>query len=419
MRSGTVVAMPNRDNDPNDGQSPEDKYSWLYGGSAGDQSPSDQTQPLGQVQGQAASQNPDGLPAMQVPPPSWASARGQGQQPQPGGGAGRGSTSPRGPRRPKGGKRKWPRIILILLVAWVVFLVAVPVWAWSQIEKVDAEPDGDRPGDQGGTTYLLVGSDSRAGLTKKQRKELATGSDGGGRGRTDTIMLMHVGSGPTLLMSIPRDSIVDIPGRGTSKINAAFAVGGPELLVRTIEENTGIRVDDYVEVGFGGFVNVVDALGDVEICPKRNIKDRDAGLDLKKGCQDADGATALGYARSRHSYATQDLQRVQSQREVLGAIAQKTKSPWTVINPVRYTRVASGAASSLKIGDNVGPISLTRFAWNLSAAMGGDGLNCTVPIADTSVRWDPRRSKRMFGLIAADETDKIGKNLCTENGLPR
>src|SRR5690606_16159376 len=105
-------------------------------------------------------------------------------------------------------------------------------------------------------------------------KDLGTGGAVGQR--TDTIMVLHTGSGPNLLMSIPRDSIVDVPGHGTTKINAAFAYGGPELLVETIEQNTGIRIDDYVQIGFGGFVGMVDAVGGVEICPAQAMQDPQA-----------------------------------------------------------------------------------------------------------------------------------------------
>jgi hypothetical protein len=173
-----------------------------------------------------------------------------------------------------------------------------------------------------------------------------------------------------------------------------------------------------VEIGFGGLVKVVDSLGGVEICPKQDIKDKDSGLDVKKGCQTADGPTALAYSRARHAYATQDIQRVQSQREVLGGIAHEAKSPWTFINPVRYYKVNDGAASSLQIGENTGPVPLARFALALSAAMGGDGLSCTVPLADFAVHWDRDRALKMFGLIKADKTGEIG-SLCTKDGLPK
>jgi LCP family protein required for cell wall assembly len=376
-------------------QRPEGNYGWLYG-------EDDSTRPTPRT---SASERP----SSQLPPPDL---------PPPGRGAATAAPTS-GDEPPRAKKRRTKRRIAgVLVLAWIVFLVAVPVWAWGKINKVDADPGGDRPSDQPGTTYLMVGSDSRRGLTKAEQKELSTGGDGGGRGRTDTIMLLHTGAGPDVLMSIPRDSLVQIPGYGRTKINAAYAYGGPKLLVKTIEDNTGIRIDDYVEVGFGGLVKVVDSLGGVEICPKKSIKDKDSGLDVKKGCQTADGRTALAYSRNRHSYATQDIQRVQSQREVLGSIAGEAKSPWTVLNPVRYARVASGASGSLTIGEDVSPISLGKFALALSSSMGGKGLNCTVPLRDFAVTWDPQRAPKMFGLIAKDQTDQIG-SLCTKDGLPK
>ena len=368
----------------------EGGYDWLYG-SGSDSRPTT-------VQPSQARGN-------DLPPPNL---------PPPGGSRGGGTSRP--PRKRRG--RRGVRIVLILLLAWVLFLVGVPLWAWSQLSTVDADPEGNRPEGQPGATYLLVGSDSRKGLTKQERKDLRTGKDSGGRGRTDTILILHTGAGPSVLLSIPRDSLVPIEGYGRAKINAAYAYGGPELLVQTIEQASGLEIDDYVEVGFGGLVKVVDALDGVEICPKKNLKDKDAGLDIQKGCQNADGKTALGYSRSRHAHATGDIQRGQSQREVLGGIASKAKSPWTFINPVRYVRVNSGAASSVQVGEGMGPIALARFALALSSAMGGSGLNCTVPIADFSVRWDRERALRMFGHIKNDTTDQIG-NLCTKDGLPK
>jgi LCP family protein required for cell wall assembly len=301
---------------------------------------------------------------------------------------------------------------------WVAFLVAVPLLAYATVSTVEADPEGDGPGDQPGTTYLLVGSDSREGLTKKERKQMRTGRDTGGRGRTDTILMLHTGDGPSVLLSIPRDSIVPIPGYGTQKINAAYAFGGPKLLVDTIEQSTGVTIDDYVEIGFGGLVKVVDAVGGVEICPKSDLKDKDSGLDVKKGCQEADGRTALAYSRNRKGHATGDIQRVQSQREVLGGIAREVRSPWTIINPVRYYRVNYGAASAVRISEQTGPFALVKFGLALSGAMSGDGLNCTVPLADFSVRWDRTRALEMFGHIKNDTTDEIG-DLCTKDGLPK
>ncbi len=365
-------------------QSQNSDYNWLY---------DDVPVPS------RSTQMPDDLPPPRLPPPK------------------RNSGDDRPPGKPK--RRHLVRsTIFVLILAWIVFLIAVPVWAWGRIDKVDATPTTARPAAQLGTNYVLVGSDSRRGLTKAQQQELATGGDSGGRGRTDTIMIMHVGKGPTLLMSIPRDSLVPIKGYGIGKINSAYAYGGPKLLISTLEATTGLRIDNYVEVGFGGLVNVVDSLGGVQICPAKDMKDKDSGLNVKKGCQLADGKTALAYSRARHIYATQDIQRVQSQREVLGAIAKKAKSPWTVLNPLRYQAVAKGASGSLQIGNDVNPIDLGRFAFELSSAMSGKGLNCTIPLRDFAVHWDTQRALKMLSYIKRDETGRIG-NLCTKDGLPR
>jgi LCP family protein required for cell wall assembly len=315
------------------------------------------------------------------------------------------------PRRPL-------RILLLLLVAWLVFLLAVPFYAFSKVSTVDAFPKGDRPDDQDGTTYLVVGNDSREDLSKEERKRLGTGGAAGRR--TDTIMLMHIGKGPNLLMSIPRDSLVEIPGHGVTKINAAFALGGPKLLVRTVEQNTGIKVDNYVEIGFGGFVDVVDAVGGIEVCPERKMRDKQAKLNIPKGCQDVDGVTALGYARSRKTDPRYgDITRARHQREVVSAIGSEATSPWTVLNPVRYWRVNLAGAETFSVSEGTGPIDLARFAWAMTRVDGENGLTCGVPIRDLAVHWDEQRSKRMFEHIRSDDTEGIGKGLCTPTGLPK
>jgi LCP family protein required for cell wall assembly len=308
------------------------------------------------------------------------------------------------------------RYVFLLLVLWLVFLVLVPLIAWNKVTKIDAMPSGERPGDQPGTTYLIVGSDSRADLSPEEREALNTGGAGGQR--ADTIMLLHTGSGPNLLMSIPRDSLVPIPGHGTTKINAATAYGGPKLMVRTIELNTGIRIDSYVEIGFGGFVGLVDAVGGIEICPKEDMVDADANLRIEKGCQDVDGSVALAYARSRHAQQLGDLDRAANQREVVAAVGDRALSPWTVLNPLRYWRLNMAGAEFVAIDDQTGPVAAAQFAVAMTRVDGDSGgLTCGVPISDLAVHWDTERAQQMFERIQQDDTAGIGNDLCTPSGL--
>ena len=227
-----------------------------------------------------------------------------------------------------------------MLLLFLVYLIGVPLYSWSKIDKVDAQPGGDRPADQPGTNYLIVGSDKADDLSDEQRKVLKTGERGGTN--TDTIIVLHTGSGGRTMMSIPRDTLTEVPGHGTQMINAAFAIDGAPLLVASVEKLTGIHIDHYVELGFGSVINTVDAFGGVEICPKQDMVDPMARLDIKKGCQEVDGLTALAYSRSRHVTALSDLDRVARQREVISALGSEAKTPWTFLNPVRYWNINDG-----------------------------------------------------------------------------
>ena len=366
-------------------QRPDGEYGWLYG----------EDKPTRPVPREAASD----LPPPNLPPPG----RRVGDEP------------PSGPKKPRK-RHNGRRIFGILVLAWVVFLVAVPWWAWGQIEKVDVSPASGRPAEQPGTTYLLVGSDSRAGLSFQQRKQLTTGNEVGKR--TDTIMLLHTGHWKPVLLSIPRDSLVPIPGHGTTKINAAFAYGGAKLLIRTIEQDTGVRIDHYVEIGFGGFVNAVDAVHGITVCPTRRLVDPKAGLKINAGCQHVDGITALAYARSRHSDpALGDITRARHQREVVSAIGDRVKSPWSVLNPWRYSSLIDAATTSLKVSDGTGVLDMAHFARAMTNVNGKSGLTCSMPIRDLAVHWDRDRALALLRLIKTDKTSDIPKSLCLPTGL--
>ena len=210
------------------------------------------------------------------------------------------------------------------------------------------------PGRHSGYNYLLVGSDSREGLTQEQRKKYATGNAAGNR--TDTIMLVHVSEsgGKPVMVSLPRDSYVPIPGHNSNKINAAYSIGGPKLLTATVENVTGIHIDGYVEIGLGGFASVVDSVGGVYLCVPRDMKDPKAGIDLKKGCQNLDGGDALGYVRSRYGDPLGDIGRAARQRQFLGALMKKAATPATVLIPWRYKAFADASAAGLAVGTETG-----------------------------------------------------------------
>jgi LCP family protein required for cell wall assembly len=320
---------------------------------------------------------------------------------------------PRKRRRPF---RTALRSLALLLVLALVWLVGVPAYAWSQVGRVDDTPAGERPDNQPGQTFLLVGSDSREGLSKAEQKRLGTGSTEGQR--TDTIMLLSVPlGGEPALISVPRDSFVDIPGRGQNKINAAFAFGGAPLLEQTLEQSTGLRIDGYLEIGFGGFVNVIDALGGIEMCLPKAIEDADSHLDLPKGCQELDGTTALGYVRMRKADPRGDLGRVERQREMLAAVANKAASPASVVNPVRYWRLNHAAAQSVRLGEETSLWQVGRLALAMRTVAAGGGLTLTVPVADadastsagSAVLWDEKKAGAMFDDIARGDTSDLAQ----------
>ena len=429
-----MAERPPRDGsgDRTSGGAPEDgtpEYNWLYGAS-GDADPGPGGAPdPGATQAVPRQPRPDEtrvLPTMprgdSPTPPPPASRPPVRPAPTPSA-AGRPTPPPPPSAAPRsGGGFRRPRFrlawVFAVLLLWIVYLVAVPVFAWTKIDQVKFEPKGKRPAEQAGTTYLMVGSDSRAGLTPQQRKDLGTGNASGQR--TDTIMLLHTGSGPNLLMSIPRDSIVEVPGHGSGKINAAFAFGGPRLLVKTIETATGIRIDNYVEIGLGGVVDIVDAVGGIEICPTFDMQDKLAKLDIKKGCQQADGPVALGYARSRKTDPRfGDITRAKHQREVVSAVGRKVVSPWSVLNPFRYWHINMAAPESFAFGKGANPVRAALWASAMTHVNGENGLTCGVPISDLAVHWDTERAPQMFKAIINNDTESIPKSLCTPTGLPK
>jgi LCP family protein required for cell wall assembly len=314
-------------------------------------------------------------------------------------------------QRPVGGRRLVRRVALTLftvIVLAVVGLVGTAVWIDTKLHRIPALADyPDRPAEGKGTTWLLVGSDSRQGLTPAQQAELGTGGDIG-NGHTDTILLVHIpalwSDSPTTMVSIPRDSYVEIPDYGTDKINAAFAVGGAPLLAQTVEQATGLRLDHYAEVEFDGFARLVDAIGGVTMCPPEAISDPLAGIDLSAGCQKLDGRTALGYVRTRATPRA-DLDRMVNQRQFMSTLMHRAASPTVVANPLRWYPMAHAAADSLTVDTGVHVTDLARLAW----ALRGDLTTTTVPIGEFTgsdsgsvVVWNEDVANQLFTALKSD-----------------
>lgn len=378
----------------------QDDMDWLYGG--GDD----------RERGHRRSRStPRPAPAPAPQPAPRGSSRSRQARPAP----------PPEPRRPSTPRRRPPartvlRVVVALFLAWLVFVIATPIYAWSTTAKEDVMPIGERPARDPGDLWLLVGSDSREGLSATDRERLGTGNTEGRR--TDTMMLLYVPpSGKPALISIPRDSYVAIPGHGRNKINAAYALGGPQLLIQTVELNTGLRVDHYAEIGFGGFVSVIDALGGIEMCPETAIKDRNSRLDVPAGCQNMNGPTALAYARMRYSDPLGDVGRMRRQREMVSAMVDKAASPMTVLNPFRWWGVNTGAAQSLTTDSGTGLITLAGVAGPMLQVGSGNGLTLMVPVsnpnattaAGSSMIWDKAKAKQMFDEISQGDTSNLGR----------
>jgi len=310
----------------------------------------------------------------------------------------------RGPR----GWRRWvrPKRVLFILATLVVVLAVAMAGLYfdlnSRLTRVNVlVPTGFT---SAGTNWLIAGSDSRGGLTKAEEDQLALGHDISG-GRSDTIMLLHIpsnGARPTLV-SIPRDSYVPIPGNGYNKLNAAYSIGGPKLLIQTVQNITGLHIDHYMGIGFGGLVDVVNDVGGVTLCLPGPMQDPKAGLNLKKGCQTLNGGQALSFVRTRE-FPLGDLQREQDQRALLKSLLSKMTSAGTLINPLAAIPAARGAASSLTVdqGTNLSQLVSVAFALRnpvtTMVPFGGFG-NTSV---GSVVEWNVPEAKLFFHDLATD-----------------
>ncbi len=239
--------------------------------------------------------------------------------------------------------------------------------------------------------YLLLGSDSRTGLSKAEQEANGTNADIGGSNRSDTIILVHtqVGQKQATFLSFPRDLWVDIPGMGSNKINAAFEGGikgfGAQRVARTVTALTGIRIDHVLYVDLAGFEQVVNALGGVEMCVPYPMVDPLTQLDIPAGCQHFDGKTALAYVRTRHQKCDTipDFARISRQQQFLRAVLAKVLRPSEIL---RLPGLIRPILHGLVVDAGLNPAELAYLAGQLQGVSTGNADFRTVP---STPAWDP------------------------------
>ena len=283
----------------------------------------------------------------------------------------------------------------------LVMLVSGGSWALTgyvnaHLGRVNAGTTGTPS--SGPLNILVAGLDERTGLTRLQQERLHVGQNTG-ETNTDTLMVVHVPADHRFVrvVSLPRDSWVNIPGHGMNKINAALGLGGPQLMVQTVEQATGLTINDYVEINFLGFVKVIDALGGVNICLPYAVDDPDSGLRMSAGVHHVDGITALEFARDRHSFPTSDLARIQDQQQLISSALIKGMNSGMVTDPVRLESFLSAADAAIRVDQGFNVVSLADELRGLSP---NDITFTTVPLANTSymtptgeeaVQWNSSR----------------------------
>lgn len=331
-----------------------------------------------------------------------------------------------GPRRRPAGRRWGLRssaAASVLLLAASGVGHAMVTGVERGIGRVDAfKGMSNRPGGGDGLNFLVVGTDGRDKLTAEEKRKYRLG--GAPCHCTDTLMLVHLSADRdrASVISLPRDSYAEVPAhtdaatgrqraRHAIKLNAAYAEGGPNLTVRTVEHMTGVHIDHYLEVDFTSFMHSVDAVGGVEICTTRPLRDSHTGLDLPVGKSQLNGGRALQYVRSRHVDGSADLGRMQRQQRFLAALIDRITSSGVLMNPIRFKDVADTMLKSVRADSGFGANDLV----DLGQAMRGftpssseftsvplGNLAQPVPGVGSTVQWDPVQAPKLFQAIRED-----------------
>lgn len=272
--------------------------------------------------------------------------------------------------------------------------------------------------------YLLVGSDSRVGLSKAELFKLRVGSIKTAAGqRSDTIIMIHISKArdKATIISIPRDTFASVPQWTDSKgvihapshrkINETFGLGDAPLLIATIEGMTKVRIDHYVEVNFAGFAHMVDALGGVTVCLNTAIHDPKSHLDITAGKHKLDGITAVKYVRARYFDGTGDLGRMHRQQKFMESMINAATSSGTLLNPIKLISFINAALATVTTDPGLTRDDLLTLASQLKGISAASVHMLTVPLANVNysadgvfgaVLWDPTLSSELWRRIRLD-----------------
>ena len=263
------------------------------------------------------------------------------------------------------GARRVVKFGLIGLLVISVFVVSAGIATYIKVKhnidkgkKAIAGLTADLP--KGPINILILGSDRRDVVEASQRGERQF--HGGSGQRADTIILMHLyaGSKRAVLVSFPRDLRVDIPGHGINKINAAYPLGGANLMIKTIKQLTGLAINHYVEINFASFQGIVNAIGGVPLYFPKPVSDKKSGLNITQaGCINLNGSQALSFVRARYIYPTADLGRIQGQQRFIRALLHKVRGLGLLLNPVKLINLSDQVGKGL-IYDKGVSIGLAR-----------------------------------------------------------
>jgi len=298
-------------------------------------------------------------------------------------------------------------LVLVLAVAGVAFYFVNRLS--SNIERIpDAFdiPETARPAELPGDsiTFLLGGLD---GADKVDVYEP-------GAARTDTIMLAHFPQGRDrgYLISIPRDTWIDIPGHGGNKINAAYSFGGPALFVQTLEELTGIRVDHLALIDWNGFEALTDELGGVTLTFDEETPLADSDDPLPPGTHTLTGAQALQYVRDRKDLPGGDFDRVKRQQNFIRALMNELISSGTLTDPGKVNGVAGAIGQAARVDEELSALGMVDLALSMRDLRADDMTFLTVPTdgtgmagAQSIVVYDEERANQLWTALAEDDMD--------------